>query len=117
LTHTNAPDRGRDLSIYRVKHDPLATSRRERIIIQCKHTRSVNLDVLEHLEQQMDFWASPRVDELIVVTSGRFTTDVVQWVEGHNQKDKALHIDMWPSSHLEMLLARRPELIAQFHLR
>jgi hypothetical protein len=37
LQHTNASDRGRDLSVVRVDTDPLEGVRRHRIIIQCKH--------------------------------------------------------------------------------
>ena len=35
LTKTNAPDRGRDLEVYRVHTDPLAGVIRQRVIIQC----------------------------------------------------------------------------------
>jgi len=45
LMHTNAPDRGRDLSVTRVVDDPLAGVRRSRVLIQCKHwtTKSVSV--------------------------------------------------------------------------
>lgn len=36
LMKTNAPDRGRDLSVYRVITDPLGGTVRQRVIIQCK---------------------------------------------------------------------------------
>jgi len=57
------------------------------------------------------------VDELIVVTTGRFTTDAVDFIEKHNRSADAMRIEMWPDSHLERLLSRRPELIAEFRLR
>jgi len=38
-------------------------------------------------------------------------------VEKHNQSDAAMRIDMWPESHLELLLAQRAGVIAQFGLR
>jgi len=117
LTHTNAPDRGRDVSVNRVVHDALAASRRARIIIACKKQKSVSLPEVAKLKEQMTLWEPPRVDELIVATSGRFTTDAVQWIERHNQADNLLRIEMWPESHLERLLAERPELIAEFGLR
>ena len=118
-THTNAPDRGRDLSVYRVHEDALAGPRRSRVIVACKHWQSKPVRVAEVtlLKEQVSLWEPPRVDVLVVATSGRFSTDAVQWVEKHNQSNAALHIEMWPNSHLELLLARRPDLIAQFKLR
>ena len=65
----------------------------------------------------MKLWDSPRVDILIIATSGRFTTDAIELVEKENQSDSALRIEMWANSHLEMLLARRPSIIAEFKLR
>lgn len=37
LTHTNAPDRGRDLSFDRLIHDPTGGVRVERVLVQAKH--------------------------------------------------------------------------------
>jgi hypothetical protein len=116
LTHTNAPDRGRDVSAYRVENDVLAGSRRTRVIFACKHTKRVGLAEVSKLKSQMALW-TPRVDELIIVTTGRFSTDAVQLKETNNQSDSALRIALWPESHLEQLLAGRPELIAEFNLR
>lgn len=119
LTKINAPDRGRDLSVQRVFQDPLSGSRRERVIIACKHytSKSVNLAEIAGLQGQMKLWDSPRVDVLIVATSGRFTNDAVDWIEKHNRSNEALRIEMWPDSQLEHLLAKRPDLIAEFGLR
>lgn len=117
LTHTNAPDRGRDLSVERVIEDQLAGSRVARIILACKHTDSVNLPVITELKEQMKLWEPPRIDELIIVSTGRFTTDAIDYIERHNHSNDAMRIEMWPSSQLERLLATRPELIADFHLR
>jgi hypothetical protein len=117
LTHTNAPDRGRDLSAYRVDKDPLSGPRRTRIIFACKHVSSVNGTEVGKLRNQMEFWDQPPVDDLVIVTTGRFTNDAVQMIEKHNQSNHRLRIQMWPNSHLEGLLAERPELIAQFRLR
>ncbi len=117
LTHTNAPDKGRDLSVERILHDSLAGSRKQRVILACKHTKSVNLKVVSELEAQMKLWEPPKVDELIIVITGRFTTDAIDYVEKHNIGSNAMRIEMWPDSHLERLLARRPELIAEFRLR
>jgi hypothetical protein len=117
LTHTNAPDRGRDLSVDRMLRDSLAGSRKQRVILACKHTDSVNLKTVAELVAQMKLWEPPRVDELIIVTTGRFTTDAIDWIEKHNNGSNVLRLEMWPDSQLERLLARRPELIAEFRLR
>jgi hypothetical protein len=117
LTQTNAPDRGRDLSAYRIDKDPLSAPRRIRIIFACKHVQSVNATEVGKLRDQMEFWDKPPVDDLIVVTTGRFTNDAIDMIEKHNQSNHRLRIQMWANSHLERLLAERPELIAQFRLR
>jgi hypothetical protein len=119
LQQTHAPDRGRDLSVTRVDIDQLAGVRRHRVIVQCKHrlTTSVSATDVSDVRAQMELWHPPRVDTLIMATSGRFTADAVRLIEQHNQSDRALHIWMWPESHLERLLAERPSLIAEFGLR
>jgi len=119
LQHTHAPDRGRDLSVTKVDSDPLAGVRRYRVIIQCKHwlSRSVGPTDVSDARSQMELWQPPRVDHLIIATTGRFTVDAIALIEQHNQADRALHIAMWPDSHLETLLAARPHLIGQFELK
>lgn len=119
LMKTNAPDRGRDLSVYRVYADPLGGTLRQRVIIQCKHwqSKSVGPGDIAVLKEQMKLWEPPRVDIHVIATSGRFTSDAVAIVEKHNQSDSALRIEMWPESHLERLLASRPAIIAEFGLR
>jgi hypothetical protein len=119
LTRTDAPDRGRDLSVYRVFTDPLSGTTRQRVIIQCRHwlTRSVGPSEVSLLRDQMKLWEPPAVDVHVIATSGRFTTDAIALVEKHNQSDSRLKIEMWPESHLERLLARRPSIIGEFRLR
>ena len=119
LMRTNAPDRGRDLSVFRVHEDELSGIVRLRTIIQCKHwqSKSVNLPEIAALKEQIKLWEPPRVDVCVIATSGRFTADAVAAVERHNQADSALRIEMWPESHLERLLAARPGVIAEFRLR
>lgn len=119
LTRTNAADRGRDLSADRVSRDSLSGETRSRVIVQCKHwlDRSVTLPDVSAVKDQMDLWQSPRVDVLIIATTGRFTTDAVDFTEKHNSSDRAMKIEMWPESHLERLLAERPGLVAEFRLR
>lgn len=47
LMKTNAPDRGRDLSVVRIYSDALGGTIRHRIIIQCKHWLSKSIGVAE----------------------------------------------------------------------
>jgi hypothetical protein len=117
LTATHAPDRGRDLSVERDLPDALGTARRERVMVQCKHwrARSVRPPDASEAVTQAEMWQPP-FDALIIATSGRFTADAVTWIEGHNQRNR-LKVDMWPESHLEMLLAERPWLVEQMGLR
>lgn len=119
LMKTNAPDRGRDLSAYRVYVDSLGGTIRQRVIIQCKHwlSKSVGSMEIAMLREQMKIWEPPRIDIHVIATSGRFTSDAVGIIEKHNQSDSALRIEMWPESHLERLLASRPAIIAEFSLR
>ena len=119
LMHTNAADRGRDLSVTRVIPDPLSDTRRERIVIQCKHwlSKSVSATEAGAVKEQMALWTDPRVDVLIIATTGRFSADAVQWIERHNSRVALPRIEMWPESRLEHLLAARPALIAEFGLR
>ena len=116
---TNAPDRGRDLSVMRITNDQLGGVIRSRVIIQCKHwqTKSVTVADVAEVQLQMKLWEPPRVDVLVIATSGRFSSDAVALIEKHNTEDRALRIEMWPESHLERLLAERPALIAEFRLR
>lgn len=119
LMNTTATDRGRDVSALRVFNDALSGTRRERVIVQCKHwmARSIGVAEVAALKEQLKLWEPPRVDVLIIATSGRFSADAVQYIERHNQSASALRIEMWPSSHLELLLAARPALIGEFNLR
>ena len=119
LMRTHAPDRGRDISVERISRDTLSGTKNQRVIIQAKHWQSKSvrpIDVSEALTQ-MALWQPPRVHVLIVATSGRFTADAVAWVEKHNDMGKQPVIEMWPDSHLELLLAQRPHLVAGFKLR
>lgn len=119
LTRTNAPDRGRDLSVTRIANDPLSGTMRSRVLIQCRHwiTKSISASDVATLKEQISTWEPPKVDVLTIITSGRFTSDAVAAIEKHNAADRALKIEMWPESHLERLLAERPALIAEFGLR
>lgn len=117
LMRTSAPDRGRDVSVCRVTDDSLAGTRREYVIIQCKHwlTRSVTPPDVASLVEQIQLW-DPRPDVLVIATTGRFTEDAVAAIERRNREQR-LRIEMWPETHLERVLSRRPDLIADFGLR
>lgn len=119
LSNTRASDKGRDLSVTHVVSDPLLGVKRRRVIVQCKHwlTKAIGMDEISKVKEQMRLWEPPRVDVLIFATSGRFSTDAVVYIEKHNAADSALQIEMWPNSHLELLLARRPGFVAEFGLR
>jgi len=118
LTRTNAPDRGRDLAATRVYKDPLSGTLRSRIVVQCRHwlSRSIGPADLTQARDQMSLWQPPRVDVLIMATSGRFTADAVALIEQNNQSDRSMRIEMWPETHLERLLADRQDLIERFNL-
>lgn len=119
LTYTKAPDRGRDISVQKTVDDALSGKRVHRVIIQCKHWRTKGIGVAEvtTLVNQMKSWEPPKVDELVIATSGRFSADAVDWIERHNNSREVPLITMWPDSHLESLLSARPHLIGQFQLR
>lgn len=118
-THINASDRGRDIGCFFLEVNPLCGTDRKRVVIQCKHKfeSSIGLPIVNSLVGQMSLWGDPPVDVLIIVTSGHFTTDAVQFVEKHNASDKRLRIYLWPKSHLESLLAQHPAIVGQFNLR
>lgn len=112
LTKTNAQDKGRDLSVWKVTRDSLRHTQRFRIIVQCKHwlAKSVAPRDVHDLLSKVPLWAPPPVDELIVATSGRFTTDAITIIERHNDDGKRPRIRMWANSELERIVSDRPNL-------
>lgn len=118
LTAINAPDRGRDLSVNRHIADDLAGTRLLRVMIQCKHYQSRSVNVADAAESvaKCETWTTPPFDVLVIATSGHFTVDGVAWIEASNQT-KRLQVEMWPCSHLEMILADRAALVEEFKLR
>jgi len=119
LMHTNAPDRSRDVSAERVVNDPLSGTMRQRVIVQCKNWRSKSVAVgdVSSAVAAMALWEPPRVDVLVVATTGRFTADAVTWIERHNHEGTRPRVEPWPDSHLELLLSQRAELVTEFGLR
>ena len=118
LQKTNAPDRGRDLSVTRIIEDPLGDTMRHRVVVQCKHwtKRSVGPSEVSTCIGLMKTWEHPRVDVLVIATTGRFTADAISIIEQHNHSDVAMRIEMWPDSRLERLLAKNPGIAAEFKL-
>jgi len=118
LMRINAPDRGRDISVERMTKDTLSEIRIHRVIIQAKHwlSKSVRPDDISSAITQMALWEPPLVNVLVMATSGRFTVDAVTWVERHNQAGARPLVEMWPESHLELILANMPGIIDQFGL-
>lgn len=116
---TNAPDRGRDIAAHRVTTDPLSGVHRARVAVQCKHwtTKSVRPDDVSSEVTSVQLWDNPPIDVLIIVTSGRLTMDAISWIEKHNATGTRPRIEYWTDSHLESLLAQRPELVTEFGLR
>ncbi len=119
LMHTNAPDRGRDVSVERTVTDQLTGTRVYRVIVQCKHwqSRSIRIAEVTTLVAQMESWEPPKIDELIIATTGKFTADAVGWIEKRNNDRQSPTILMWADSHMESLLAERPHLATEFGLR
>ncbi|MEV0262759.1 restriction endonuclease [Streptomyces sp. NPDC050617] len=119
LSHTNAPDRGRDLSMDRVVREPTGDSRIERVIIQAKHwrTKSVNVSALAEAIAAVEAWEPPVVHNLIVATSGRFSSDAIGWAEQRNNKGATPRITLWAESDLEALLTQKPYIVPSYNLR
>lgn len=112
LTKTHAPDGGRDLSVERVHIDPLGGTKRQRVIISCKHwlSKSIGPDVVHAALARVPLSEPPPVDLLVIATSGRFTNDAVRVIDNHNNGRDRPEIEPWAESHLEGLLAQRPDL-------
>jgi hypothetical protein len=119
LTHTNAPDRGRDLSFDRLIRDATGGTRVERVIVQAKHwlSRSVSTSDVNDAVAATTLWEPPAVHALIVATSGRFTSDAIAFTERHNSQPGRLIVEPWPDSKLESLLAQKPHIAAASGLR
>lgn len=118
LTRTRAPDRGRDLSVVRIASDSLGGTRRSRVMIRGKHwtSRSIGPSEAADAIAKAQLWTTPPFDVVVIATTGRFSSDAVAWIESHNLSNR-LQVEMWPESHLEMLLATRPTVVEEFGIR
>jgi len=118
-TKTNAPDRGSDISAYRVIHDAGGIARHERTVLQAKHWLRTSIgprDVYDALAS-LPLLEPPPIHHLIIATSGRFTADAEGVIRKHNTDGKLPFIEMWPDTHLGRLVSKRPDLIAKYQLR
>ena len=115
LMKPNAPDRGRDISADRVSTDDLSVTRRLHVLVQCRHwqSRSIGISEIQTLLAEVGLW-SKNFAVVIIVTSGRFTQDAVEWREGREIRGEYPAVEFWPDSHLEHLLASRPALRSQY---
>lgn len=116
LMRTNAPDCGRDISVCRVYQDSFSGSIRHRVIIQCKHwlDKSLSVKDISYLKDQLTLWEPPRVDVLIIATTGYFSADAVRFMESHNQSSSALKIEYWNIEKIRTIVDSRPYLLGKF---
>ncbi|PVZ61237.1 restriction endonuclease [Arthrobacter sp. H-02-3] len=119
LMNTNAPDRGRDISLQRVFPDASGTVRTERVIVQAKHytSKAVSPIDIQSSLASLSTWEPPVIRYLIIATSSRFSADAVLIVDKHNVTGKQPEIEMWPASKLEVLLSQRPKIAITYGLR
>ncbi|MFF1253689.1 restriction endonuclease [Pseudarthrobacter sp. NPDC058329] len=119
LMKTNAPDRGRDISLQRVIPDSSGSIRTERVIVQAKHytSKSVGPSDIHASLASLSMWEPPVVRSLIIATSSRFSSDAVAIAEKHNENGLRPHIELWADSKLETLLSQRPKLAITYELR
>ncbi len=115
LMKTSAPDRGRDISTERVIVDELSGTERRHVLFQCKNwqSRSVNVRDLTTLLEEVKLWSRP-FSEVVVVTSGRFSQDAVEWRDSRELSQELPLVRFWAGSHLEALLASRPSVRSKY---
>ena len=114
LTNTCAADGGRDIEVDHVTHDPLRNVVRTRIVVQCRHrvSKSVGVRDLGTIREQIRSYGDPP-DVLVIATSGRFSKEVLAWIDSENRRGDLPKIEPWPNTHLEVLVARFPEVLQE----
>jgi Restriction endonuclease len=97
--------------VERTHIDPLGGAKRRHVIISCKHwlSKSINPDVVQAALARVSLSEPPPVDVLVIATSGRFTNDAVRVID-HNNGRLRPAVEPSAESHLEGLLAQRPDL-------
>lgn len=116
---THAPDRSRDVQAYRIHRDGLGKTKRLRVIFQCKHwqSKSVGGSDLAQCIEMVKLWDHPRVDVLVVATTGRFSQDALAIAERREESGELPAVELWPDTHLETLMARYPAIATTYGLR
>lgn len=69
--------------------------------------------MISHNHRQLNLQQTP----VIVATSGRYTTDAVSFVEMRRAQQDVPTVELWAENDVEMMLARRPHIAAEFGLR
>ncbi len=118
LMKTRASDKGRDLSVDRIIRDELGGTTRIPTMIQCKHyqARSVDIDECIRSLEQAKLWPGASFRLVIIVTSGLFTQQAVEWVEKRTAEGSFPAVEFLGQSDLERLLASRPAIRNAFSL-
>ncbi len=117
LTPTHASDRGKDLEAFWVYQDAARGTIRERTLVQCKHrpNKSVSPKDIETLQNLSV--THGKADLYLVITSGKFSDQVTQIVDGWNESNSRLKVELWEHWKLEQLLASHPYIIKLYGLR
>jgi hypothetical protein len=116
LTPTHASDRGKDLEAFWVYQDAARGTIRERTLVQCKHrpNKSVSPKDIETLQNLSV--THGKADLYLVITSGKFSDQVTQIVDGWNESNQRLKVELWEHWKLEQLLASHPHIIKLYGL-
>ena len=117
LTPTHASDRGKDLEAFWVCQDAARGTIRARTLVQCKHrpNKSVSPKDIETLQNLSV--THGKVDLYLVITSGKFSDQVTQIVDGWNESNSKPKFELWEHWKLEQLLASHPYIIKLYGLR
>lgn len=74
------------------------------MLVQAKHwlTKSVSHHEISQAVTTAEGW-TPSFDVVIVATSGRFTTEAVNWADKRSTAGRRPDVELWPDSELEAL--------------
>jgi len=111
LQRTRSPDSGRDISATRVQGG-------NRVMVQARHQQaSITLPDVNDLLGKAQTW-NPPFHEVMIMTTSAFTEQAVRFAENHNANPGTRPtLRLEPHGHLEVMLSRRPHLIAHLGLR
>ncbi|PSL57003.1 ADP-ribosylglycohydrolase [Saccharothrix carnea] len=89
------------------------------VIFQAKHSpnQMVSLAEIEDLVNvKLHHFDRGSIGRLVIATTGSLSRTAVRWVEKYNQDKHPMSIGVWSSNDLEMILRRKPEILAEFGL-